>query len=237
MNKIKNILGQFNPKHNSREAMKALSSVLALSVVLCAAVAVAQTVFNTSLTVTVNTALTFSNSSTNTFPNINPGTAVFATTTLVVTTNDVNGWNVTLSGTNKGTGTNNLQSGANSIQDQTEWVPNAATTSAGSGAVQISSLANSGNVLAFRVMTASSTNGTPFLASAWWGTQDSYVNNANTLWAGISSSTVARRIGNAGLGSYSASDHINTVLYYLNVAASQPTGSYSAPLVYTATGN
>ena len=237
MNKVKSILGNFNPRHNGREAMKAISAVVGLSIVLCATVAIAD-VYNPTLTVTINTALTFNTlSTTNSFANVTPGTPGFATTTLVVATNDVGGYNITLSGTNKGTGTNNLQSGSYNIPDQTEWIPNAATTSAGSGAAQINSLANSGNVLAFRVMTASTTNGVPLVSTAWWGTTDSYTNSATTLWAGIPSSTVARQIGYAGNGSYSSSNHINTVLYYLNVAATQATGAYSAPLVYTATGN
>ena len=58
-----------------------------------------------------------------------------------------------------------------------------------------------------------------------------------TLYAGISSSTVQRQVGNAGVGSYSAAAHLNEVQYYLNVAASQKTGSYTAPITLTATGN
>jgi hypothetical protein len=192
-----------------------------------------------TLSVVVNTSLTFT-SSTNNFSTITPGTAVFATTTLSVTTNDASGWNVTLSGDNKNSQPqNNLQLvGATSTQitDQTEWVPGAATTSAGNGA-RISSLVNSNNVLAFRVMSASSTNGVGFLATTWWGTADAYVDSANTLWAGISSSTVQRQIGNAGSGTYNSTAHLNTVLYYLNVGSSQQTGTYNAPITYTATGN
>ncbi len=192
-----------------------------------------------TLSVIVNTSLTF-NTATDNFTTIQPGTAVYATTTLSVLTNDTAGWNITLSGDQKNSQPqNNLQlNGATSTQisDQTEWVPAAATSSAGN-AVRISSLVNSGNVLAFRVMSASSTNGAPFLATSWWGTADNYTDNANTLWAGIPSSTVQRRVGNAGSGSYSSTAHLNTVLYYLNVSASQPTGTYNAPITYTATGN
>lgn len=191
-----------------------------------------------TLSVTVNTSISFT-TSTNNFSTITPGTAVFATTTLDVATNDASGWNVTLSGDNKNTSNHNLQrTGETSVQitDQTEWVPAAATSSAGNG-LRIGSFANSANVLAYRVMSASSTNGGPFLATAWWGTTDNYADSATTLWAGISSSTVSRQIGNAGTGSYSSSNHINTVVYYLNVAATQKTGAYTAPITYTATGN
>ena len=190
------------------------------------------------LSVTVNTSLTFS-ITTNNFSTITPGTPVMATSTLNATTNDVSGWNVTLSGDNKTSSNNNLETAGNaaSVTDQTEWIAGAATTSVGN-AVRIGSFTNSGNVLAYRVMTASSTNGGPFTASTWWGTTDAYAaDTATTLYAGISSSTVSRQIGNAGTGSYSASAHINSVQYYLNVAASQQTGAYSAPITYTATGN
>jgi len=120
------------------------------------------------------------------------------------------------------------------MTDQTEWVAGAATTTAGN-ALRIGSFANSGDVLAFRVMTASGS--TPFRAATWWGSTDDYADSATTLWAGISSSTVSRQIGNASAGSYSASAHLNTVLYYLDVPSSQQTGAYSCPLTFTATAN
>src|SRR3990167_7605972 len=178
-----------------------------------------------TLTVTVQSTLSFSASSNN-FGNITPGTATFATTTLAVTTNNAAGWNIVLSGDDQGTSNEvcDLDSDASvGITDQTEWVAGSATTTAGN-AVQIGSFANSGDVLAFRVMTASGT--TPFRATTWWGSADSYVDSATTLWAGISSTTVSRQIGNAGTGSYSASAQLSSVLYYLDVPSSQQTGAY-----------
>jgi len=187
-----------------------------------------------TLTATVATSLTFTTSS-NQFGTVTPGTVAWATTTLDVLTNDTAGWNVTLSGDNKTTTNNNLELAANaaSVTDQTEWIPGAATTSAGNAVVQ-ASITNSGNALAFRVMTASTSNSTAFTSSSWWGTTDAA---GTAKWAGIASSTVGRQIGNAGTGSYSASNHLNSVVYYLNVSSSQQTGAYSAPLTYTATGN
>jgi hypothetical protein len=187
-----------------------------------------------SLTATVSTSLTFLTSSSN-FGTVTPGTIAWATTTLDVLTNDSNGWNVTLSGDNKSTVANNMQTAGNtaSFTDQTEWIPGSATTTTGNAAVR-ASLVNSGNVFAFRVMTASSSNGAAFAAASWWGATDI---DGTAKWAGVASSTVARQIGNSGLGSYSASNHLNTVQYYLLASASQPTGSYTAPLTYTATGN
>ncbi len=190
-----------------------------------------------TLTATVAAALTFT-VSTDQFATINPGTISYATTTLAVATNESNGWNVTLYGSNKTTGNNNLQLAGNtaSIPDQTEWIPAAgnATTSAGNSVVR-ASLNSSGNVLAFRVMTASSSNGAAFTASTWWGTTDA---DGTAKWAGIASTTGGPRyIGSAGVGSYSASTHLNTVQYYLLASVTQPTGAYSAPLTYTATSN
>ena len=213
---------------------------------VCIAVLVSSTVLFTTqayaegvtLSVDVQTALTFTLSSNN-FSTITPGTPVFATSTLAVATNNANGYNIVLSGDNKNSSNHNLQrTGETSVQitDQTEWVAGAATTSAGN-AVRIGSFANSGDVLAMRVLTASSTNGTAFLAPTWWGAVDSYSDNASTLWAGISSSTVSRQIGNAGAGSYGAVTHINSVAYYLDVASTQKTGTYTAPITYTATAN
>jgi len=190
-----------------------------------------------SLTVTVAQTLTFT-TSTDQFGTLTPGTYKYATTTLSVTTNDTAGWNVALSGDDVTTPGGNTACDLDTdvsigITDQAQWVNGAATTTAGNAAVR-GSLDNSGNVLAFRVMSASSTNGTAFLSTSWWGATDV---DGTAKFAGVASSTVSRQIGNAGTGSYSASEHLNTVNYYLNVAASQSQGAYTCPLTYTATGN
>ena len=187
-----------------------------------------------TLTVTVAQTLTFT-TSTDQFGTLTPGTYKIATTTLSVTTNDVAGWNVTLSGDDVAASTAcDLDSDATvGITDQTQWINGAATTTAGNAVVR-ASLDSSGQVLAFRVMSASSTNSTAFLATTWWGTTDA---DGTAKFAGVASSTVSRQIGNAGTGSYSATAHLNTVQYYLNVGASQQQGAYSCPLTLTATGN
>lgn len=188
-----------------------------------------------SLTVTVASSLTFTTSS-DQFGTLTPGTYKIATTTLSVTTNNTPGWNVTLSGDDvaAGGGACDLDTDASvNITDQTQWINGAATTTAGNAVVR-ASLDNSGDVLAFRVMSASSTNSVAFLATTWWGASDA---DGTAKWAGVASSTVARQIGNAGTGSYSVTAHLNTVQYYLNVAASQQQGAYTCPLTYTATAN
>ena len=177
--------------------------------------------------------------STDTFPTLSPGTPRFATTTLNVNTANSTGWNVTLSGDNTGSlaaSTTMYLSPANystSITDQTQWVPGAATTSAGNAA-RISSLINSAKVLAFRTMTASGTMA--FRVPSWWGVTDAYIDSATALWAGVASSSVARQIGNSSVSS-GGGDALSTVLYYLDVASTQQGGSYTGNLTFTATMN
>jgi hypothetical protein len=188
-----------------------------------------------TLSATIAASLTFT-TTTDQFGTITPGTYKVATTTLSVLTNNVAGWNITLFGDDQSptdTVMDLTTDAAIGITDQTEWVNGVATTSGGNAVVR-ASLDNSGDVLAFRVMTASSTNGVPFLATGWWGTTDA---DGTAKWAGIASTTVQRKIGDAGTGSYSASAHLNTVQYYLDVSASQQTGSYNGGLTYTATAN
>ena len=172
---------------------------------------------------------------TNQFATLTPGTPVQATTTLNVNTNNTSGWNVTLSGDNVTLTAQTLISGGVEITDKDpQWTMLAATATTTAGnAVAVT---NGDNVLAFRVMSASSTNSTAFLSTAWWGTSDAMF-NASQLWAGIASSTNVGRIGNAGAGSYSATDHLNTVQYYLDVPATQQGAVYTGGLTYTAVVN
>lgn len=188
-----------------------------------------------SLSVSVASALTFT-TTTDQFGTLTPGTYKIATTTLSVTTNNTAGWNVTLYGDDQGPSDTVLDlatDAAVGITDQLEWIPGAATSTGGNAVVR-ASLDSTGDVLAFRVMSASSSNGTAFLSTTWWGTTDV---DGTAKYAGIASSTVGRQIGNAGTGSYSATAHLNTVQYYLDVPASQQTGSYDGGLTYTATAN
>ena len=169
--------------------------------------------------------------STDNFSTLTPGSPVFATTTLSVDTNNSTGWNVTVVRDDSDT-TLDLDSDATvNITDQTAWVPGAATTTAGNAA-RISSLINSGDVLAMRVMTASGT--VSFISTAWWGTTDSYIDSATTLWAGFNST--AQKIGDSSVSS-GGSAKLNTVLYYLDVPSTQRTGAYSGGITYTATMN
>ncbi len=213
-----------------------LVTMLLFSSILVATQAYGQAV---TLSATVAQSFSFTTTGSGSFGTVTPLTPDYSTTTLAVTTNDTNGWNVSLSGGWKTTANMNMQmTGATSTQitDQTEWIPGTSTSTAGNSVVQ-ASLINSSDVLAFRVSTASSTNGAAFYSTTWWGASDA---GGVAKWAGIASSTVLRKIGDAGGGSpgtYSASTHYNDVVYYLNVAASQPTGAYTTPLTFSATGD
>lgn len=176
--------------------------------------------------------------STDTFPTVAPGgTAVFATSTIDVDTNSASGWNVALHGDDQSDSDTVMDLTTNAsvgITDQTEWIPGAATTTAGN-AVRISSFDSSGDVLAVRVMTASGTQS--FIADDWWGTADDYADNVNTLWAGIASTTASdKTIGNSSDDSGGGSV-LSTVLYYLEVPSTQQSGDYSGNLTFTTTVN
>lgn len=194
-----------------------------------------------SLTVTVSSALTFT-SSTDQFGTLTPGTFKIATTTLSVTTNANDGYNVTLYGDDQSTSDTVMDlttSASTGITDQLEWIPGGgispATTTTGNAVVR-ASLDNSTDVLAFRVYSST----TPaFYSTSWWGATNLA---AAAKWAGIASTTVQRRIGNVqskggGNTVYSSSEQLITIAYYLNVAVTQASGSYSGGLTYTATAN
>jgi len=93
-------------------------------------------------------------------------------------------------------------------------------------------LDNSGDVLAFRVMSASGT--AAFISSAWWGNVDTYIDNLSSFWAGLPDTD--QQIGNSSESS-GGSPALNTVLYYLDVPSTQKTGIYNGDITFTATMN
>ncbi|TSD02148.1 MAG: secreted protein with Fibrobacter succinoprotein major domain [Parcubacteria group bacterium Athens0714_24] len=174
---------------------------------------------------------------TDNFSSLTPGTPRFATSTVSVDTNKSTGWYVTLERQDADT-TLDLDSDATiNITDQTVWTaPSATNTHTGASSVQINSFDNSQRVLAFRVMTASSTNGSMFFAPSWWGSADNYTDNVNTLWAGIPAPSSNQKIGISSVSS-GGSPALNTVLYYLDVPNTQKTGAYSGNIIFTAVMN
>ena len=173
--------------------------------------------------------------STDNFANLTPGTPVWATSTISVTTNNSSGWNVTFSGNNvSGNDTEETaqalnDGGSNEITDlDPQWTAGAATTSAGTA----TTISSGDDVLAFRVMSASGT--AVFLSTDWWGSDDTPFTNA--LWAGIASSTNVSQIGNSSVSS-GGSAALNTVQYYLDVSTTQETGTYTGIVTFTVTAN
>lgn len=202
----------------------------------------AEDVKTATLTATVVVSLSFTVTTTDPtdlFGNITAGgSAKFATSTLNVSTNNANGWHVTLYGNNQGSSSasTTMYISPNvyttSIPDEAEWINHPSATTSAGNAVTGDTLAN---VLAFRVMTASSTNGIAFISTAWWGTADGYPGGASTLWKGIASSTVQRKIGSTNVPSNG--NALNTVSYYLKAAGTQAGGDYTGGLTYTAVTN
>ncbi|MFA6495479.1 MAG: hypothetical protein WCV87_03965 [Candidatus Paceibacterota bacterium] len=182
-----------------------------------------------TLTVTIADAITFT-VSTDVFGTLTPDNPKFATSTTNVLTN-ASAWHIELYGDDQATGNTVMDLNTDAsigITDDTQWVPSDVGTSTAGNATTVTS---GDNVLAFRVMSASSSGATSFLAPTWWGTSD--VNfNGSQLWAGIASTTASNnRIGSVSV--YSANNVINTVQYYLDVPASQVAGAYSGGLTYT----
>lgn len=182
-----------------------------------------------TLSVTVQTAISVVITTDN-FANLTPDSPVWATSTLAVNTNNAAGWYITLSGDNKTESVNVMTSGGYSIPDPTnEWSVAAGTaTSTGGNAATITS---GDDYLYFRVMIAS---GSPKFWSGWWGSDDDVGSDAK--WAGIASSTNVSKIGRT-MDSSGGSVALNTVLYYIDVAGSQETATYTGNLTYTITGN
>ncbi|MBI2120259.1 MAG: hypothetical protein HYT94_01385 [Parcubacteria group bacterium] len=189
---------------------------------------------NIAITFSAAVSLTLS-ASTDVFGTLTPGTYKFATSTISVLAPGAD-WNVTTYGNNQGSiaasTTLYYSTGPDysiGIPDQTEWIPGAATTSAGNAVVR-GSLDSSGNVLAFRVMTASGSS--PFRAPTWWGAND---DDGTAKWAGIASTTASnKRISISSVAALT--EQLGTVQYYLNVPTTQQAGAYTGDITFTLTG-
>lgn len=171
------------------------------------------------------TSMTFTtDSGSEAFPAVTPGTVSATSSILSVTTSNATGFVVSLARDNAA-GTMALAGFPSTlIPDKTAWSPGVATTSAGNATASTTQP----ETLQFRVRQAGTD--VPNYASAWWGSDDT---TANALFAGFPSSaqTIINRSTAAGSGTTSY------VLYNLNVPVTQTNGSYSGGLTYTATAN
>jgi hypothetical protein len=154
---------------------------------------------------------------------VTPGTPVSNTTTCTVTTNDAEGYNLsvaddrgasnalyheTLSGTLDG-----------QIADKTAWDP---TLNAGDG----NAVAWSSTGLGFGVLSSTATKNT-----TWWGTSTT-CDDAGQLYAGLPSIDTNIMEHTA----YSNASTDTVVCYRVDVPSTQIAGEYDGSVTYTATG-
>lgn len=152
---------------------------------------------------------------------LTPGTPITdKTSTLTVTTNNAGGFNIKASRDDNDT-TLDLQSDATvNITDQTAW---------NSGAPNSEIITSGVDVLAFRVKQAGTDS--DCYSSTWWGTGD--VLGTSAKYAGLP--TPLDTIVNDTTYESASADSI--ILYYIDVAGTQKTGTYDGGVTYTATVN
>jgi len=189
-----------------------------------------------SLTATVGPTLSFSvDTGSKAFGTVTPGTPNYATSTLTINTTNGAGAFTTLT---RASTTYALFLGSNTIPDTpngNNWTGpgKTATSTTGPSAAWTDGTTQG---LGFRV-ASTDTYTTCGAVTAWWGTLDD--GSANTLYSGISTSTastVQSTIANCGY--YVSGDTTQTVIYKLDVSASQAAGDYmSSPITYSVTVN
>ena len=177
-----------------------------------------------TLTVTVQAAITLTLPVTTiAFPALTPGTPVATSSTSTIATNNATGFNFALSRSDDNATMDLTTNAAIDIPDMTEWVPNAATTSAGTAAsfgVTTS--------LAFRVPILDTT--TCLQAATWWGV------DASALYAGVpTSSAASKKIADCSV--YSSGNSSLPIWFKLDVPSTQQAGSYDGTVTYTVTTN
>lgn len=177
-----------------------------------------------TLTVTVAAAITLTLPVTTiAFPTVTPGTPVATSSTSTIATNNATGFNFTLSRSDDNATMDLTTDAAVDIPDMTEWVPAAATTSAGTAASFGATTS-----LAFRVPITGTT--TCLQAATWWGV------DASALYAGIpTSSAASKKIADCSI--YQSGNSSLPIWYKLDVPSTQKTGSYDGTVTYTITTN
>jgi hypothetical protein len=172
------------------------------------------------------TSLTFStDSSTENFLPLSPGSLVATSSILTVTTNNATGFAITIQ---RVTAAGTMSLGSNpavTIPDKSpDWIAPAATSTAGNAT------ASTTQPLTLQFRVAKSGTDVGDYASSWWGTDDA---TANALFAGIPSTTqTIIKTSTAAVSTTTSS-----VFYDLNTPTTQQNGSYSGSVTYTATAN
>lgn len=177
-----------------------------------------------TLTVTVQAAITLTLPVTTiAFPALTPGTPVATSSTSTIATNNGTGFNFALSRSDDNATMDLTTDAAVDIPDMTEWIPAAATTSAGRSEAYAATTS-----LAFRVPITGTT--TCLQAATWWGADGS------PLFAGIpTSSAASKKIADCSV--YQAGNSSLPIWYKLDVPTTQRTGSYDGTVTYTVTTN
>jgi hypothetical protein len=177
-----------------------------------------------TLTVTVQAAITLTLPVTTiAFPALTPGTPVATSSTSTIATNNSTGFNFALSRSDDNATMDLTTNAAVDIPDMTEWVPAAATTSAGRSEAYAATTS-----LAFRVPITGTT--TCLQAATWWGVDGS------PLYAGIpTSSAASKKIADCSV--YQGSNSSLPIWYKLDVPTTQQTGNYDGTVTYTVTTN
>ena len=163
-------------------------------------------------------ALTFTtDSSTEAFPSLTPGTLVATSSILSVTTGNSTGFTVSLVRASTTATMGLIGDAATIIPDKTDWMAPGATTTPGAATASTTQ----SQTLQFRVRLSGTD--TPNYASSWWGSADT---TAAALFAGIPSTT--QSIINRSVSAPSGTTAY--VLYNLDVPLTQKNGNPEASL-------
>jgi hypothetical protein len=157
-------------------------------------------------------------------PNLSPGNVAATSSILFVKTNNVTGFNLTLSRASAAGTLTLVSDGSTKIIDKTDWTAPPATTTTGTATASTTQP----QTLQFRLWRAQSDAQT--YSANWWGTDDT---SLNALFAGIPSTT--QTIANSSIAAVATSS--SRVLYDVSVGVTQKTGTYTGSITYTATTN
>jgi len=152
---------------------------------------------------------------------LTPGTPIIdKESTLTVTTNNAGGFNIKVALTGSDTTLDLDSDPAINITDHTAW--NATTPN--------STIITSGdNFLAFRVKQTGTDS--DCYSTTWWGTADGLGSTSKYAGFPTPSDTIVNDV------TYESSSAASVILYYIDVANTQQTGTYGGGVTYTATVN
>lgn len=188
------------------------SGAIAVVGAVAAPVVASAATANTTINATLGTSISVSTSTTVSV-SLTPtsgGVVSSNSDSVSVSTNDTLGYTLTLADSDTNT---NLVSGSNNI--------------AAHGGTQASPTALASNTWGYRIVSVGGFGGTAYSAETNNG-------SSTSTWAGVPSSAAPNTIKTT---STTASNDATTVWYGVNANSSQPNGTYSDTITYTATAN